>query len=103
MDDLPSKQEQREHCQEGQTRGQNRPAQSLVDAAVYQLNKVFPLVESNVFPDPIKDHNRVVHGLADQRQQSRNHGQADFLIEQREKTQGNNDIMKSSDHRSDAV
>ena len=69
MDDLPSEQEQRENCQEGQTRGQNRPAQSLVDAAVYQANKVFPLVESNVFPDTIKDHNRVVHGIANQRQQ----------------------------------
>src|SRR5438045_2404589 len=68
---LAAHQEQDEHGKESQTAGQDRSRKSLVDGLVDHVTKRFLAQQAVVLTDAIEDDNRVVHGITDEREQSR--------------------------------
>ena len=66
--DLAAHQEQHEHSKKRQAAGQNGALKSLVDGTIHDGLKWLAAHEPRVFTDPVKNHNRVVHRIANQRQ-----------------------------------
>ena len=97
----PGKGQRNEDDDDGQA-GDDRSAQHLVDRIVDHGLFVLPPAEAQVFPDPVKDHNRVGERLARQGEERRHDEKSDFLVENVEGTQHRQDVMKGRQRRSDA-
>src|SRR5712664_3654619 len=91
---LAAHQEQDEHGKESQTAGQDRSRKSLVDGLVDHVSERFLAQQAVVLADAIENNNRVVHGITDQREQGRDDRQRNLKTQQREKPQGDKDVMK---------
>jgi len=96
-------QEQDEHGKECQTAGQDRSRKSLIDGLVDHVSERFLAQQTIVLTDAIEDDDRVVHGITDQSQQRRDHRERNLEMQQREKAQGDKDVMKDGQNGSGAV
>src|SRR5712691_7816132 len=97
------KQIQRKHGQKRKPGGQNGPAKGLVNAFVNNLRQALTPQQLHVFTNAVKDHNRVVHGVTDQRQDGGNNRKAYLRIRQGESADGDQGIVKNGHHRGHAV
>ena len=70
VDDFTAEDKQRQNRQERQARGQNRPAQRLVDTVVHDRSQIVAPANLQVFADAVENDDRVVHRITDQRQQA---------------------------------
>src|SRR5690242_21151959 len=86
---LAAHQEQDEHSKESQAAGQDGSREGLVDGLVDHVRKRFPAQQMVVLPNAIKNDDRVVHGITDQRQQGGDDRQGNLEAQQREKSQSN--------------
>src|SRR6267154_1151028 len=100
---LAAHQEQDEHGKECQTAGQDRSRKSLIDGLVDHVSERFLAQQTIVLTDAIEDDDRVVHGITDQSQQRRDHRKRNLEVQQREKPQGDEDVMKDGQNGSGAV
>src|SRR5579872_208016 len=78
---LPTEQIERQCREESKAGGQHSPAQRLVDALIDQRFQRLTAEQLEVFANAIEDHNRVVHGVTNQCEQSRDHRKVDLLVE----------------------
>src|SRR5258708_8832687 len=100
---LAAHQEQDEHGKECQTAGQDRSRKSLIDGLVDHVSERFLAQQTVVLTDAMEDDDRVVHGITDQSQQRRDHRERNLEVQQREKPQGDKDVMKDGQNGSGAV
>src|ERR1039458_1168224 len=98
VDNFATKQEQGENRQEGEARGQNGSAKSLIDTVVDKFGEVPAFCSMNVLPDSIEDYDRIIHGVAHEGQQGRDHRESNFLVQQREKPERNDHIVEGGNH-----
>src|SRR5205807_2154261 len=91
---LAAHQEQDEHGKESQTAGQDRSRKSLIDGLVDHVSERLVAQQPVVLTDAIEDDDRVVHGIADQSKQRRDDRKRNLKMQQREKAQGNQNIVK---------
>src|SRR5205823_5497370 len=91
---LAAHQEQDEHGKESQTAGQDRSRKSLIDGLVDHVSERLVAQQPVVLTDASEDDDRVVHGIADQSKQGRDDRKRNLKMQQREKTQGNQHIVK---------
>src|SRR5579859_1830734 len=96
---LTAHQEQNEHGEKGQSAGENRSRKSLVNRFVNQDREVFFAQQTAVFADTIKDDDRVVHRIADQSQKCCDNRQRNFEMQQREKAERDENIVKHGENR----
>src|SRR6266851_3654526 len=96
---LAAHQEQDEHGKESQTAGQDRSRKSLIDGLVHNVSERFAAQQTVVLADAIEDDNRVVHGITNQSKQRRNDCQRNLKMQQREKTQGDEHVVKYRQNR----
>src|SRR5438067_12820784 len=100
---LAAHQEQDEHGKESQTAGQDCSRKSLIDGLVDHVGKRFLAQQAVVLTDAIENDNRVVHGITDQREQSRDDRQRNLEVQQREKPQGDQHVMKDGQNGGGSV
>src|SRR5579872_424672 len=95
--------EQGDHCQKCQTRGHDRPAQRLVDGPVHDHLQRLAAHELQVLANPVENDDRVVHRIAHQREEGRDHGHVDIFIKDGEQPDGDDGVVKARNHRAQAV
>src|SRR5260370_24669529 len=96
---LAAHQEQDEHGKESQTAGQDRSRKSLIDGFVDHVSERLVAQQAVVLTDAIEDDNRVVHGITDQSKQRGDDRQRNLKMQQREKAQGDQHIVKHGQYR----
>ena len=106
MDHGAAEEKEGKHGQNHGEHGDDRPAQHLVDAQIDKPAKgqiaqqPFVLLV-HIFPDPVKDHDRVVQGIAGNGQQGGDDQQIDFLVKQPADSQHRQHIVKGGDGGTD--
>ena len=75
----------------------------MIDAAIDHVRQRLAAAQAQVFANSIKDHDGVVHRIADQRQNGRNHRQADLLACEGEETHRDQCVVEAGHHRRYAV
>src|SRR5213078_2167512 len=100
---LAAHQEQDEHGKESQTAGQDRSRKSLIDGLVDHVGERFFAQQAVVLTDAIEDDDRVVHGITNQREQGRDDRQRNLEMQQREKPQSDQHVMKDGQNRGGPV
>src|SRR5258707_10615307 len=100
---LAAHQEQDEHGKESQTTSQDRSRKSLIDGLVDHVRKRFLAQQAVVLTDAIEDDNRIVHGITDQSEQGRDDRQRNLEMQQREKSQSDQHVMKDGQNRGGPV
>src|SRR6266403_959335 len=100
---LAAHQEQDEHGKECQTAGQDRSRKSLIDGLVDHVSERFLAQQTIVLTDAIEDDDRVVHGITDQSKQGREDRKRNLKMQQREKSQSDQDVVKDGQHRGGPV
>src|SRR5207253_11425045 len=96
---LAAHQEQGEHGKESQTAGQDRSRKGLIDGLVNHVSERLVAQQPVVLTDAIEDGDRVVHGITDQSKQGRDDRKRNLKMQQREKAQGNQHIVKYGQNR----
>src|SRR5467141_3907464 len=96
---LAAHQEQDEHGKESQAAGQDRPRKSLIDGLVDHVSKRFVAQQPIVLANAIEDDDRVVHGITDQSKQRRDDRQRNLKMQQREKAQSDQHVVKHGQYR----
>src|SRR5467141_1130262 len=100
---LAAYQEQDKHGKESQTAGQDRSRESLIDGLVDHVRERFLAQQAVVLTDAIEDDDRVVHGITDQCEQGRDDRQRNLEMQQREKAQRDQDVVKDGQNRGGSV
>ena len=72
----------------------NRPRKRLIDRLVHHVGERFAPHQAVVLANPIEDHDGIVHRISDQCQQRRNHRQRNFKMQQRQKSYGDQNVVK---------
>ena len=75
------------------------PAQRLVHRAIHHGFQRLLARELQILADTVEDHDGIVHRVADQRQQRRDHRHGDLFIEQGEQSDGDQRIVEARDYR----
>src|SRR6267143_4345297 len=96
---LAAHQEQDEHGKESQAAGQDRSRKSLIDGLVDHVSKRFVAQQAVVLTNAIEDDDRVVHGITDQSKQRRDDRQRNLKMQQREKAQSDQHVVKHGQYR----
>src|SRR5579859_168779 len=96
---LAAHQEQNEHGEKGQSAGEDGSRQSLVDRSIDQLGELHFAQQAAVFANTIKNHDRVVHRITNQGQESCDDRQRNFEMQQREKSQRDQNVVKHGEDR----
>ena len=81
----------------GDDGARDRPGDGVVD----DLDDARLSHLAEVFPDPVGDHHRLVHRIAEHREHGGEHGQRELPLEQREKTQDDDHVVQVGDDRRD--
>ena len=83
MDNAPPENKERNQYDQGGQWGQDRSSQGLVDAHVENHIESLLVVFSQIFPNTVKDNDRIVERITDNCQQRRNDGQCEVFSENR--------------------
>ncbi len=103
MQHLPAQEKDRHNNEEGVTSREQRTAECLIDTVVDHLSKSLPPLTTHVFTNAVKNNNGVIEGIPNDGQEGSDNLQIKLLVEQREKTNGDKDIMINGDDGSQSV
>ena len=103
VDDLAAEEKEGQEGQEDRARGDDRPAQRLVEAEVHDLFERFLAVDLGVLADPVEDDDRVVDREADDGQDAGDDGQVDLAAGERIEAHRDEDVLGQGEDGGDAV
>ena len=80
--------EECEHRKERRKGRDDRTGERHIDGTVAELHERSLLILAEVFTDAIEHHNRVVHGVTDDREDGRHHNERHLTSAEREESEG---------------
>src|SRR3984957_7321436 len=95
---LAAHQEQDEHGKESQAASQDRSRKSLIDRLVNNVGKRLLAEQTIVFADAIEDDDGVIHRITNEGEQGRDDRERNFEVQNREKAQCNEHIVKHGEN-----
>ena len=98
VDRMAAEQQQRQQRQRHRDVGDDRARQRRIDGFVEQLRHRHFLVTPQHFPDPVIDHDGVVQGVAEDRQQRRDTGEVEIDLGDRHEADRQHDVVDVGDH-----
>ena len=99
---LAAEEEQRERRQQRRARGDDRPAERLVDRRVDDVGHRVAAHRAQVLADPVEDHDRVVGRVAGHRQDGGDDVQRQVVLEEGEERERDEQVVNRRDDRADA-
>ena len=99
MQSFAAKDQHGQHHELGRSVRNDGAANGRRDCVVNHLHRVHLPVATEIFPNPVKNNDRFIHGITQNGQHRRQHGQRKFPLEKRKKSQNNDDVVQVRDDR----
>jgi len=89
-----AKQQHRQHHELGATVGNDGAADGRCNCVINDLHGIHLAIAPEIFAYPIKDHNRLIHRIAQNCEHRSQHRQGKLPLEKRKKSENNNHVMQ---------
>ena len=98
---LAAEEQDRQHHHQRAAVGDDRPRDRAGDRVVDDVRHGRLAHLAEILADPVGDHDRLVHRIAQHREHRRQHRQRELPLEQREEAQDDDDVVQVGDDRRD--